>query len=547
MDGTSPEEMQRGVTRPTARLPRGWLAIPIVALALALLNASLTFGNVWPTPRIRWGNALSAELAIGVLLLAALHRRCAGLARGWLPIIWVVLVAGRYLDVTAPGLYGRPFNVYWDSAHLANVAGMLLQAGPPWVAALALGLAAAVAVVGIALGHFAISLLAQAMDRPRLNRALTATASAVVGLYVIQHLIGRPAGGVVFADPVVPAYVRQVRSVLAMVGPGAVAPTLAASPPALASSLGGLEGADVLLVFVEAYGAVTFETSELAAALARSRAAFDDAVRDTGRRVVSAFVESPTFGASSWLAHLTLLSGVEVRDQYAYQSLMAQRRDTLVTTFARAGYRTAALMPGMRQPWPEGAFYGFDVIYGRRHLEYAGPEFGWWSIPDQYALAKLDALEGRPPRRPAFVVFPTSTTHAPFGPVAPYQPDWSRVLGSDAYDPAEVAGILSRPREWTNLSADYAHAMSYEFLTFAGYLRERALDDVVMILVGDHQPVAAVSGAGVPWTVPVHVVTGRSSIADRLIAAGFRPGLTPSRPALCAMHELVPRLLAAFE
>ena len=86
-------------------------------------------------------------------------------------------------------------------------------------------------------------------------------------------------------------------------------------------------------------------------------------------------------------------------------------------------------MPGMRQPWPEGAFYGFDEIYGRDLLEYQGPQFGWWSIPDQYALAKLDALEGaRSSRAPLFVVFPTSTTHAPYGPVAPYQPDWSRVL-----------------------------------------------------------------------------------------------------------------------
>src|SRR5690606_20255830 len=119
----------------------------------------------------------------------------------------------------------------------------------------------------------------------------------------------------------------------------------------------GLGGADVLLVFVESYGAVTFDSPSLASTLAPSRRDFEAAVEETGRRVVSAFVESPTFGGSSWLAHLTLLSGVPVRDQYSYQSLMTQPRDTLVTTFSRAGYRTVALMPGMRQAWPEGAFY----------------------------------------------------------------------------------------------------------------------------------------------------------------------------------------------
>ena len=44
----------------------GWRAVT----ALIVLNASLTFENVWPTPRIRWSNALSIELAVLVLLLA---------------------------------------------------------------------------------------------------------------------------------------------------------------------------------------------------------------------------------------------------------------------------------------------------------------------------------------------------------------------------------------------------------------------------------------------------------------------------------------------
>ena len=55
---------------------------------------------------------------------------------------------------------------------------------------------------------------------------------------------------------------------------------------------------------------------------------------------------------------------LEVRDQYAYTLLMASDRDTLPRAFRRRGYRSVALMPGMRQMWPEGAFYGIDEIYG---------------------------------------------------------------------------------------------------------------------------------------------------------------------------------------
>jgi hypothetical protein len=262
---------------------------------------------------------------------------------------------------------------------------------------------------------------------------------------------------------------------------------------------------------------------------------------------VSAYVESPTFGGGSWLAHLSLMSGVEVRDQYAYTSLMASRRDTIVRNFSRRGYRTVALMPGMRQAWPEGAFYGFDAIYGRDLLEYEGPQFGWWSIPDQYALAKLDAVERRrPSRAPLLVVFPTSTSHAPFGPVAPYKPNWSRVLAKDAYGKADLERAMAVRPDLTNLGPSYVRAMAYEYASLAGYLREQK-DDLVMIVIGDHQPPAVVSGKDAPWRVPVHVIGGRRPMLDGLLKNGFRPGLEPRRPSIGAMHALVPKLLDAFD
>ena len=97
------------------------------------------------------------------------------------------------------------------------------------------------------------------------------------------------------------------------------------------------------------------------------------AIHDTGRGAVSAFVTSPTFGGGSVLAHLSLLSGIEVRDQDQYVLLMTQQRPTLVSLFKGAGYRTVAVMPGLRESWPEGAFYGFDEIYGAPGLDYRGP------------------------------------------------------------------------------------------------------------------------------------------------------------------------------
>jgi len=528
---------------PSRRL---WLLWPLTAAALVILNASLTFENIWPTPKIRWANAVSVELAALVAIMAITHRSARQASRWLLPFMWVVLVVGHYLDVTAPGLYGREFNLYWDSQHLGNVTAMLARAAPTWLILLAAGALVVSIWVLAVISRLALGQVAAAVQHTRTRQVLAGVATALMVIFGIQQQLTQPAAAVYFADPVTPAYLRQVRYVLAMMGPGAVAPRLDPSPD-LHSNLSALEGADVFLVFVESYGAGAYETPAIADGLVESRADLATAVNETDREVVTAYVESPTFGGSSWLAHLSLISGVQVRDQYAYTSLMASSRETIVTNFSRRGYRTVALMPGMRQAWPEGAFYRFDQIYGRDALAYKGPEFGWWSIPDQYALAKIDALErNRLTRPPLFIVFPTSTTHAPFGPVAPYQPDWLRVLEKDAFDPADVARSMAMRPDLTNLRPSYVHALGYEYRTLAGYLRQHPRDSMVLIAIGDHQPPAAVSGRGAPWSVPVHVFGRPGPVLDRLVARGFREGLVPHRPSLAPMSALTAMLLDAF-
>ena len=92
----------------------GWV---VLAAALALLNSSLTFDNVWPTLSIRPTDALSMEAAVCVLAIVATHRWLGApspVALRWLGVLWVALVLGRYADVTARSLYGRDINLYWD-------------------------------------------------------------------------------------------------------------------------------------------------------------------------------------------------------------------------------------------------------------------------------------------------------------------------------------------------------------------------------------------------------------------------------------------------
>jgi hypothetical protein len=66
------------------------------------------------------------------------------------------------------------------------------------------------------------------------------------------------------------------------------------------------------------------------------------------------------------------------------------------------------------------------------------------------------------------------------------------------------------------------------------------------LLVGDHQPTANVSGEGVSWDVPVHIISRDPQLLQRFIAQGFVAGLEPPRTPLGGMHELTAMLLRAF-
>jgi Sulfatase len=525
-----------------------WLGL---AVALLFLDASLTFENFWPTPLITWTGQISIELAVVLIALVVWQgtaRPQAGRRSGWLSALWLVLVVSRYGVVTAPALYGRDVNLYWDLQFLPDVTAMVTHSIPFWM--LVLGGAASLVVFGVLFLAIrgAIRRVRTGIDDRSVRHVLAAVALlAVIGFVAQEALFSTRAAWddrrAWFPTPVTWSYVRQARLALASM----TSPTELADSPSMAADLARLKNRDVYLVFIESYGAISWERPEFARELASSRTALETDIDATKRHVVSAYVESPTFGGNSWLAHISLLSGIEVRDAHTNAQLMQQQRETLATVFARAGYRTIALMPGLRRPWPEGRFYGFNETLTAGEMNYPGPDFGWFAVPDQVSLDWLDMRElEKTARKPAFVFFPTLTTHFPFSPRPPYQPDWSRLSTDHKYDGADIVRAYGEQLDWEDFGPAYVNAVAYIYQTIGGYLRLRADRDFVMILIGDHQPPAAVSGEGTPWDVPVHIITSDSELIDQFLAKGFRNGLSPARPTLSKTNELLPIFLSAF-
>lgn len=535
------------MTISNTRRPWRWISL---AFALVVLNASLTFRNVWPTPAIRWSNDLSVELAVCVLLLAVGARRSGTVPR-WLlsgfAAVWVLLTVGRYADVTAPAIYGREVNIYWDSRHAGAVVAMMAEAVSAWIlVALVVGVLL-ISYVAYRAVRWALGCVTAALRQPSERAVLAVLASALCLLFAGQQVLTSAPAVPAFATPVTESYAHQVK--LFITGFSGTTTIPAARP--INADLSGIAGADVFVVFVESYGAVAYDNAAVAGVLDPARARLAADIADSQRQVVSGFVTSPTFGGSSWLAHISLLTGVEVRNEDTNVMVMAQSRDTMVSAFKRNGYRTIATMPGNYHPWPEGAFYGFDEIYNRDRMEYRGPRFGWWPVPDQFTLARFDQLELTEPvegdnRKPVFVLMPTISTHAPFGPTAPYQPDWTRLLSAEPYPADEVKLALATQPDLLNLAPSYANAVAYAYASIGGYLKMRADRDFVLIVLGDHQPAAAVSGVGASWDVPMHVIASRPGVLARLVAHGFTQGLSPRRAAMGPMNTMLPVLLDAF-
>src|SRR5262249_35015452 len=147
--------------------------------------------NVWPTPMIRWTGDLSIEVAGVILVLAVATRwirRSSRLALRALTGLWLFLVIGHYADVTAPALYGREVNLYWDLRFVPGVAGLLAQAGPRWLVGAAIAAVIVVLSLLYVLFRWALARLLTALASAPTRRVLMLTASAIVALFGVRAI-----------------------------------------------------------------------------------------------------------------------------------------------------------------------------------------------------------------------------------------------------------------------------------------------------------------------------------------------------------------------
>jgi hypothetical protein len=207
-------------------------------------------------------------------------------------------------------------------------------------------------------------------------------------------------------------------------------------------------------------------------------------------------------------------------------------------------------MPPNKTGWPEGRrFYRFDEMYERGDIDYHGPRFGWSTMPDQFALRALHRLVlAERDRAPVMAEVDLTSSHPPWSPL-PRMVAWSRLGDGSVFrrihehspSPAE---LWQHPED---VPGAYVDSIAYSMSAVISFVQRYGDDDLVVIVLGDHQPAAVVTGNGASRDVPISVIAKDPDVVDRISGWGWQDGLRPdARAPVWPMDAFRDRFLDAF-
>lgn len=548
--GGAPDGPRRPGWRRTGRSGRGrvrhGLAAALVLGALLLPDdpARLSPGAFARIP---------VEAICGVALLLVLRAGARRTAAALAGVLLGLLTVLKFLDMGFRSVFARPFDLVLDWVLFDDAEAFL---GDSVGRAGAVGVVAGVVLLAVAvLVLMALSVVRLSRLVVRHSAAATRSTLAAGTAWVLCAALGVQIAGAEVASSdtagLVQSRARQVRAGIADRKAFAEESAVDAFRGVPADRLlTGLRGKDVLFVFIESYGRNAIQDPDTAPQVGAVLADGSRRLRAAGFSSRSAFLSSPTTGGGSWLAHSTFASGLWIHNQQRYRDLTSSDRLTLTSAFRRTGaWRTVGIMPGVTRAWPEGRFYGLDHVHDSRELGYRGPKFSWSPVPDQFALAAFRRLEhGRPGRPPLMAEIILTSSHNPWAPV-PRLMGWDDLGDGSVYDAVEAAG--KDPADvWRDpdlVRAEYGRSIEYSLNSLISYVTEYGDDDTVLVFLGDHQPVPAVTRDRYGRDVPVSIVARDPAVLDRVSGWGWQEGLKPGPGApVWRMDAFRDRFLTAY-
>ncbi|MEU1081863.1 CDP-alcohol phosphatidyltransferase [Streptomyces sp. NPDC005908] len=522
-------------------------------LAALLVCAALLMPNTMPGLRPDRFTRIPAEAIVGAVLLLVLPRRprvaVAALYGTGLGLLTVL----NLLDIGFSEYLGRGFNLVLDWGLLDDALSYVRDSMGGFVATAAAVGAVLLAVLVVVLMALATVRLGNVLAR---HRARASTGAMVAGtVWITCASLGLQISGLpVASDRAADTLRGQTHRVVdtlrdeAAFAKEARTDTFGATPPRLL--LPDLRGKDVVIAFIESYGRVAVDDPLIAPGVTSTLDTRTAALARAGYQARSGWLTSSTYGGSSWLGHSTTLSGLWIDNQQRYRTATSSDHLTLTRAFQKSGgWDTVGIMPGVQKTWPEAEWYGLDKVYDAFGMGYRGPKFSWSTMPDQYALEAFERLEhGRKRDRPLMSEVILTSSHQPWAPV-PEMVDWEELGDGSLYGAVQEAGRDASEvmADSTESRKEYGRSISYSVTALTEWLERYGTDDTVLVFLGDHQPIARVTGHTKNRDVPVTVVAKDPEVLRKIDGWNWTPGLRPADDApVWKMDAFRDRFLTAY-
>lgn len=503
--------------------PAALLSLPVESIAVVLILLAI------PSSRVRW---LVAAVFGVVVVLAA------------------VIAA---LNLGFEAAVDRAFDVADDGGAIVSAFGVVADA---------LGTTNAFALVALIIALLVGAVVVLARAALRAERVTMTSGSAgrvaaavVTGVWIVCAVLGvRLVPGVPFAasDSASALAATSVQTADSLRDQQAFAQSVQtdayrdASPDRLLSAL---KGKDVVIAFIESYGEVAVQDSSFSPGVDSVLQAGGAQLTADGYTAESAFLRSPTFGGVSWLAHSTLQSGVWVDSQQNYDRLLSGSRLTLTRAFKDAGWHTVSVIPSNTEPWAEGkAFYRYDTMVNSLNLGYRGPAFSYALVPDQYTWQRFYQQELAAPHSPVMAEIDFVSSHTPWTPL-PHLVPWTDLGDGAVFDPQPAQG-LAPVDVWPDpqrVQQVYGQSVQYTLAAMFSFLHTHDPRNLVLIVLGDHQPARIVSGPKADHDVPISVISKDPAVFDAIASWHWQPGVQPTKDApVWRMDAFRDRFFQAF-
>jgi phosphatidylglycerophosphate synthase len=510
----------------------------VTALALALIWFTLLL----PDRLYQFSFGAFVRIPVELLVLVALAlvlptwpRRVVAVIAGFL---FSVLIFAKLLNMGYYDLLDRAFNPVTDWAEINQARGVLqdaIGAQLTWAVAVVLVIALLLLVAAIIAATVHLTAVA-ARHRRGTVRGLAALA-VIWGVSAGLSLQLIPGSSIASASEtsLAVAQVRATQSALA--DPRVFGQAIHSTDPEAAipasDLLTGLRGKDVLIVFVESYGQVAVQGTTFSPGVDAVLRQQNSMLTNAGWTTQSAWMGSPTSGGVSWLAHSTLQSGLWVNSQQRYNELLASQRFTLSDAFDKAGWHTVADDPSDNTTWVPGTtYYHYAQTFNRLNVGYKGPTFSYSAMPDQYTLAEFQRLELTPGHKPVMAEIDTTSSHTPWAPL-PQMVPWNEVGDGSIFRP-QIAQSKSVAQVWSNTNTIrqfYGQSIQYSMTALTSWVTQLNDPNLVLILMGDHQPHSTVSGNAPDNQVPISIITRSPSVLKQMSSWNWQNGLLPTSSA----------------